>query len=44
MSAEVFDIVDPRFKDCIPGAVQLDKLTTGTRWAEGLVVEDGEFP
>lgn len=35
MSADVFDVVDPRFKDCIPGTVQLDKLATGTRWAEG---------
>ena len=35
MSADVFDVVDPRFKDCILGTVQLDKLATGTRWAEG---------
>ncbi len=35
MSADVFDVIDPRFKDCIPGTVQLDKLATGTRWAEG---------
>ena len=35
MSAEVFDVIDSRFSACIPGAVQLDKLATGTRWAEG---------
>ncbi len=35
MSADVFDVIDPRFRECIPGTVQLDKLATGTRWAEG---------
>ncbi len=35
MSAEVFDVIDPRFRECIPGAVQLDKLATGMRWSEG---------
>ena len=29
------DVLDPRFRDCFAGHVRVERLWTGTRWAEG---------
>lgn len=39
-----YEIVDPRFGDLILGNCQLERLHTGTRWAEGpCYFRDGQF-
>ena len=30
-----FEVIDPRFNDCIIGHVRVERLWTGARWAEG---------
>lgn len=35
MAATDYDMIDPRFRDCVIGHATLEKLWTGCRWAEG---------
>ena len=30
-----FEVIDPRFNDCLVGHVRVERLWTGARWAEG---------
>jgi gluconolactonase len=44
MSSSIHEIIDPRYKDLLIGSAQLERLHTGSRWAEGPVwFKDGDY-